>query len=504
MQNQPAKFLLSQNASLETIFDAIPALIYCKDMEDRFICVNESFAACFHMTKADFEGKRTKDLLPEGAKHLMQNDADIIKTDIPEKSRFLTYETPGGERWAHVYKYPFKDKDGVTIGVIGFIIDITEFKQTFDELKRSEEKYRNYVKTARDCIYITALDGTILEFNDATLETFGYESEEELMVVPVQDLYKNPEDRDKLQQKVAREGMAVKYPIDLKRKDGQVIHALITAMPLKDDHGRLYGYQGTIHDVTELKKARAQQSLLEAELLQAHKMEAVAKLSGGISHDFNNLLFTIMGSIELAMSYKDSDKIKQLDRAYRACLEAKQLIRRFLELSENAPASKFRGSIADLIQNAVNPRIILSDRIQYEIQICGGLYRVAFVYDQLLHAMQNLLSNAEEAVLDGGTITVAANNVEVGKDMLNLRKSLAPGKYVKISVSDDGVGISEDKIDKIFDPYFSTHQHPASRGQGLGLTTVYATVKRHKGDILVDSTPGKGTTVSMYLPAASA
>ncbi|MFP4226389.1 MAG: ATP-binding protein, partial [Desulfobacterales bacterium] len=113
-------------------------------------------------------------------------------------------------------------------------------------------------------------------------------------------------------------------------------------------------------------------------------------------------------------------------------------------------------------------------------------------------------SNAKNALVDGGTITVAAKNIELEKDLLDKGKPLAPGKYVKIDVSDTGVGIPADQIDKIFDPYFSTQKNPASKGQGLGLTTVYATINRHKGGITVDSTPEKGTTVTIYLPASEA
>ncbi len=502
MHDHRVKILLNHKASFESIFDALPALIYCKDTDGRIVCVNEAFVAQFNMKKADFEGQLAKDLFPRAAGHLMRNDMDIIETGIPQKKMYLSYETPAGQRWAHTYKFPFRDTDGTIIGIIGYATDITEIKQMQDELEQSEQKYRNFFETARDCIYITALDGTILEFNDAAVEMFGYESKEELTQVPVQDLYKNSEDRIRLQDQIAREGMADRFPVDMLRKNGSVIHGLITALPIKDANDRICGYQGTVHDVTELKKAEAQRNLLEAELRQAQKMEAVAKLSGGIAHDFNNLLFTIMGSIELAQSFTDTGQAKQLDRAYRACLEAKQLIRRFLELSESPLALKSRGSITELIQHALGPRIDTSDRIHYEIQIAGGLYRSAFVYDQMLQVMENLLSNAESALAEGGTITVAAKNIELAVGLLDKGKSLAPGKYVEIDVSDTGVGIPADQIDKIFDPYFSTQNKPSSKGQGLGLTTVYATIKRHKGGITVDSKPGEGTTVTLYLPAA--
>jgi len=501
MQNDPAKTLLSHKASLESLFDKLPALIYCKDTQGRIVCVNDALAASFHMTKADFEGKFTTDFPPQATGQLLADDANIIRTGNAEENMFLPYETPDGQRWAYAYKFPFRDMDGTIIGIIGFAMDVTELKRMQTELKRNEEKYRNFFETTKDCVYITTLDGTILEFNNAALEMFGYESKEQLKAVPVQDLYKDPQDRKRLQEKIARDGMVDKLPIVMRRKNDQLMHVQITALPLKDDNGDIYGYQGTIHDITALEKVEAQQKMLEAELRQAQKMEAVAKLSGGIAHDFNNLLFTIMGSIEMSQSFTGKEQGKQLDRAYRACLEAKQLIRRFLELSENAPATNSQGSIVELIQRATDSRVALSDRIYYEIQIEGGLYRVAFVYDQLLQALENLLSNAENALTDEGTIKVAAENVELNETLLDLGKSLAPGKYVKISVSDNGVGIPKDKLDKIFDPYFSTHKQPSNKGQGLGLTTVYATVKRHKGDIRVDSEPGKGTTFSIYLPA---
>src|SRR6056297_2068598 len=495
MQNDPAKTLLSHKACLESLFDKLPALIYCKDTQGRIVCVNDALAASFHMTKADFEGKFTKDFPPQATGQLLADDANIIRTGNAEENMFLPYETPDGQRWAYAYKFPFRDMDGTIIGIIGFAMDVTELKRMQTELKRNEEKYRNFFETTKDCVYITTLDGTILEFNNAALEMFGYESKEQLKAVPVQDLYKDPQDRKRLQEKIARDGMVDKLPIVMRRKNDQLMHVQITALPLKDDNGDIYGYQGTIHDITALEKVEAQQKMLEAELRQAQKMEAVAKLSGGIAHDFNNLLFTIMGSIELAQSFTDTGQAKQLDRAYRACLEAKQLIRRFLELSESPLALKSRGSITELIQHALGPRIDTSDRIHYEIQIAGGLYRSAFVYDQMLQVMENLLSNAESALAEGGTITVAAKNIELAVGLLDKGKTLAPGKYVEIDVADTGVGIPADQIDKIFDPYFSTQNNPSSKGQGLGLTTVYATIKRHKGGITVDSKPGEGTTV---------
>jgi len=501
MNNHHAKSLLSHKAYLEIVFDALPALVYCKDTEGRIVCVNDAYAVKFNMAKVDFEGKTVEDLFPKSAGHLMANDADVIKTGAPQKNMFLSYETSSGEAWVQACKLPFRDKDGEIIGVIGFAIDIPDLGQIQDELKNRKEGFRSFFKTARDCIYITSLDGKILEINDAAIEIFGYESKEALMAVPVKDLYSNPEDRDRLRQKIARDGMVNKFPIDMRRKDGQVIHAVITAMPIKDNSGEIYGYHGTAHDITELKKAEERKLLLEAELRQAQKMEAVAKLSGGIAHDFNNLLFTIMGSIELAKSFADAGQAKQLDRAYRASLEAKQLIRRFLELSERAPAKKSQGSLGELVQRAVSSRIAESKAIHYEIQISEQLYEVAFVYDQLLQVMENLLSNAENALPDGGTITVAAKNMDLERGMASQRKLLAPGKYIKISVSDNGIGIPEEKIEKIFDPYFSTHSNPSSKGHGLGLTTVYAAVKRHKGGITVDSKPGEGTTVVLYLPA---
>jgi len=231
-------------------------------------------------------------------------------------------------------------------------------------------------------------------------------------------------------------------------------------------------------------------------------MRAVTSLAGGIAHDFNNLLFAIMGNIEMAQHFSGTSQAARLDRAYQSCLEAKQLIRRFLEMAESDWIGKQTRPIADMIQQAVNTRLQESARIQYKIKLSGGLYSASYAYDQMLQVMANILSNAEQAIPGGGTITVSAENVAVQDELLTGPTPLRPGKYLKISIADTGIGIPADILDRIFDPYFTTRREPASRGHGLGLTTVMAVVKRHKGNISVESVPGKGTIVTLYLPAA--
>jgi len=377
-----------------------------------------------------------------------------------------------------------------------------ELKKVLDGLRISEEKYRNVFKTAMDCLYITALDGKIIEVNEAGVALFGYESMEELLKRPVTELYENPGDRQELMNKIQRDGWAGNEPVKLKKKNGAVIDTLITALPIKDDAGDMIGFQGCIRDITHLRQVEAEKEAMAVELKRAQKMEVVAMLAGGVAHDFNNLLFGIMGSIELAKLNATGKQLQQLARAYDACLDAKNLIAQFLELTAGSMSAKKPGSIAQVIQESVESRAKVKTHIDYRLDLAGDLLPVTFVVEQMSLAVSHLLSNAEDAMPGGGVLSISAENITIAEKKVLGSATLQPGNYVKISISDLGDGIAPEILERIFDPYFSTKSRPAEKGRGLGLTIVYAIIKRHKGQIVFESRPKAGTTVIIFLPAA--
>jgi len=364
-----------------------------------------------------------------------------------------------------------------------------------------KDKYHAFFKAARECLFITTLEGKIIEINDAGLELFGYASLEEMLNVSVPELYENTDDRSQVMEKVAMYGCAKGCPVNFKKKNGAIIHTLITALPIQNDAGAIIGYQGAIEDITALKQIEAEKAALETEVRRAQKMEVAAMLAGGLAHDFNNLLFAIMGSIELAKFQAAGKQLQQLTRAYDSCMEAKDLIAQFLALTAGSMSAKKTDSIAQLIQKIIAGRAQSKKHIDYRLNLAGDLSRAVFVYEQMNLAIEHLLSNAEESMLNGGILSISAENATLSEKKVSGPSILQPGKYVKISVSDQGPGIPSEYLDKIFDPYFTTKLRSNEKGHGLGLTIVYAIIRRHKGNIFIESGPRTGTTVTVYLPA---
>ena len=268
----------------------------------------------------------------------------------------------------------------------------------------------------------------------------------------------------------------------------------VTLDPVRDRDGNLVGAVHVVRDITKLKK-------MEEEQLKAKKLESLGILAGGIAHDFNNLLMVILGNIDLAKTYaQPGSKIAEiLSEAKEGSLQAKDLTQRFLTFSGGGDPFKETGSLAKLIEYA--PDFVLAgSNIKTELSIPDNLWLVEFDEDQMRQVFSNLIINADEALPQGGTIMIRAENVTlVGGDAPGLKE----GKYVRVSIEDDGAGIPEKDKGKIFDPYFSTKEMGGQRGMGLGLSVCHSIIKKHGGSIEVESEVGVGTTILIYLPAVN-
>jgi signal transduction histidine kinase len=263
-------------------------------------------------------------------------------------------------------------------------------------------------------------------------------------------------------------------------------------------------YQGkpalleTVISITERKRA-------EAELLKSMKLETVGILAGGLAHDFNNLLAVIIGNLGLARNSvtNQSHKLEHyLEKAEKASIQASDLVQNFLTISEGGWVIKNKVTLHNILKDTRNslPQI---RNIPYAISIPGDLKPLYGDERQLRQVMMNLILNSHEATFEKGedkSIRIKAENIILqGENEWSLEK----GEYVKVSVIDNGMGISPDLLEKIFDPYFSTKERSNKKGTGMGLTICYAIIKKHEGHIVVYSTPGKGTTVDLYLPVYS-
>jgi len=271
-------------------------------------------------------------------------------------------------------------------------------------------------------------------------------------------------------------------------RDG--IERVITSSgsPIRDKDSKVIGVVLVLRDITEKRK-------IEEELLKVHKLESVGTLAGGIAHDFNNLLTGIMGNVSLARMYTDQDKVSErLIDAEKALLRARDLTQQLLTFSKGGTPIKKTASITEILEDSANFALSGSN-VRSELYIPDDLWSVEIDEGQISQVINNLIINADQSMPDGGLIKVRAENVPVGSmHILPLKEE----EYIKISIEDQGIGIPQEHLPRIFDPYFTTKQ----KGSGLGLATSYSIIKNHDGYITAESQVSIGTTFQIYLPAS--
>jgi two-component system cell cycle sensor histidine kinase/response regulator CckA len=251
---------------------------------------------------------------------------------------------------------------------------------------------------------------------------------------------------------------------------------------------RFLGTYGVARDIRERKA-------LEEHLQQEEKMEAVARLAGGIAHDFNNFLAAIVGNVALAkMQVPASEEVfARLDEMERAALRARDLTRQLITFARGGVALKRPGSLAELVRDAAT-FVLRGSNVSCLFEFPKDLWGAEFDPGQITQVVQNLAINADQAMPEGGTLSVRGENVTV---TASYRLPLKPGRYVRITVEDEGCGIAQENLGKIFDPFFTTKQN----GTGFGLSTAYSIMKNHGGYLSVESKVGVGSRFYLFLPA---
>ena len=242
-----------------------------------------------------------------------------------------------------------------------------------------------------------------------------------------------------------------------------------------------------LQDVTSRKK-------YEEELQKAEKLESIGVLAGGIAHDFNNLLTGVLGNISIARIHAPSggDVHQNLSKAEKACLRARDLTRQLLTFSKGGAPVRKATSIADILKESAEFSLRGSN-VRCEFDLPDDLPTVEIDEGQIAQVLNNLIINADQAMPDGGILRLGAGTVEIVQgDPLPLK----PGRYLRVRVSDTGIGIPKEALPRIFDPFYTTKE----KGSGLGLTTVYSVVRKHEGVVTVESEPGGGTSFFLFLP----
>ncbi len=379
-----------------------------------------------------------------------------------------------------------KNEYDEVIGIVCVAQDITELKNAESILKESEEKHRNVFENANEGI-IVIQDGKLKLVNPKAIEIIGYSENE---IEPKRLIYSiHPDNRRKVLE-CYRESLLGKeirlHQFRIRGKEDEI--KWMEASAIKINWEGKPASLVFINDITERHK-------IEQELLKAQKLESIGILAGEIAHDFNNYLQGIVGNISMALS-----NIKLDDRAYKRLIEAGKaseqaasLTQQLLTFAKGGEPLLKLSSIVEIIQDATSLGL-LGSNVKGELDINDNLWIAEVDKGQLSQVINNLVINAKQAMIDGGIIRVTAENKMLEEGNIY---SLSPGPYIEISVKDQGIGIPEKNLAKIFDPFFTTKPN----GNGLGLATCYSIIRKHSGDIMVESKMDVGTTFHIHLPA---
>ena len=407
----------------------------------------------------------------------------------------------GRRFWASVVIDPVWDNEGTLIGFAKITRDITERKKAAEALHASEEQFRLLVQGVMDyAIYMLSPDGTITSWNSGAVRIKGYQHPE-AMGTHFSRFY-TEEDRATGLPMAALKTAAEEGRFEGEgwrvRKDGSRFWAHVVIDPIRNALGELIGYAKVTRDITERRHAAEALERAKEALFQSQKLEAIGTLTGGIAHDFNNLLSVVVNGIEiLAKELQTPTSIKVLEIVRRSVTQGTNLTQQLLTFARKRPLKQDKYNVNSVIGSfdAVLRRAVKSS-ISFKMKLDPLLPSAIIDASQFEAALLNLVVNAGDAMPAGGTITLSTEQVELRKNALD---ELPAGRYVKVTVSDTGMGMTPEVAAQAVEPFFTTKE--VGKGTGLGLSQVYGTIKQFGGGLAIETAVGSGTAVSLFMPA---
>ncbi|MDD2320083.1 MAG: PAS domain-containing protein [Geobacteraceae bacterium] len=484
---------------LQAIIDAIPNPVFYKDLSGRYLGCNLAFAEHVGKDKSEILGKTVFDIhLQELASTYHRMDAALVMSPGQQTYESSIQYPDGSLRDVIFYKATFRNHSDKLHGIVGVIVDITERKLAEENLKKNEEKYRKLsfefkalLEAIPDAVILYSPDLHIRWANRNAGLAIGRELDQ-ILDKQCYAMWHNV-DSPCLVCPVQRSLLTRKYESEeLSFSDGTIKD--IHAAPVIGEDGEVIGVVGITRDITNHRK-------LENQLNHLQKMDAIGQMAGGIAHDFNNILTAIIGYghlLQLKMEC-DSPLRKYADNIMFASERAADLTKNLLAFSRKQAYHPQTAELNTIIRK-IDP--LLSRLIREDIALRWEIHSfdlpVMADVVQIEQVLINLVTNARDAVQNGGTILIKTLPVHLENEFIEAFGFGTPGDYATFSISDTGMGMDEKTRERIFEPFFTTKQK--GKGTGLGLAIVYGIIKQHNGYITVESEPGSGTTLTVYLP----
>ncbi|MEN8134960.1 MAG: ATP-binding protein [Thermodesulfobacteriota bacterium] len=374
-------------------------------------------------------------------------------------------------------------------------INLVKREQTEKALKESKDLYHALIENIALGITYIDKDFNIVIANSAQAKLFGVDSAE----IARKKCYREFAKKDEICRgcpgvTAMREDRAVTKQTERTRDDGTKFTVNTRTFPVKNNSGAILGFTEVVEDITE-------QLLLHEELQKIEHIESIGHLAAGLAHDFNNLLAAVLGNIELAQLTipPEEPAFQRLNSAEEACDQARSLANQLLTFSKGGNPQRTTTFIPQLLEDSCH-FALSGANVKWVMDAPANIWPAYLDKRQIEQVIQSLLINAKEASTAGSKIFVVAENIEIkGEPSIPLND----GKYIKISIEDEGRGIKKELLPKIFDPYFTTKKMGAIKGVGLGLTICHSIIKKHAGHISVKSLEGSGTNVTIYLPKSA-
>ncbi len=470
------------------LIDNIPNPIYCQDIHGYYLGYNKAFQELFGADADESYVDKTVFELPISLEEaVLWHKADLELFKSPgEQIHEITLTFPDvSVRYIAIKKTTFYQTDGTIGGIVGFITDRTDSKRAENHLNESEARFKDLSEASLEAIFFIE-KSVVMDVNRRVYEMFGYEDGE---VIGKNALDFIAHDAQAFSKGRIDSGNEEKYETRGLKKDGTIFPISIypRELHMKGKQVRI----SVVRDLTEQKN-------MEEDILKSKNLQSMGTLAGGIAHDFNNLLMAIIGNIALAKIHapKDGKSVNYLSEAERMVFLGKDLTHQLLTFSHNVETVKKVIDIGPLVKEAA-AAVLHGSSVKLNYSVADDLSLVEVDDEQIKQVIENVVVNAKEAMSSEGAIYINCENVHITP-----QHKLPPYKeeYVRILIQDEGVGIPEENLSKIFDPYFTTKDMGSQKGTGLGLAICYAIIKKHNGYILVNSVPDKGTAFQIYLP----
>ena len=491
------KILRESEEKYRTILESIEDGYFEVDIRGNFTLFNDSLWKTHGYSKDELIGMNYRRYMDrENAKKVYQAFNKVFSAGKP--ARVFDWEVlrkDGTKRHVEASISLMKDAEGQPIGFRGILRDVTERKQMEAELRQTRNFLQNIFNSSIDGITTADLRGNAIYASPRTRDILGYK-QKEIIGKKVYAFYGNGiEDAKTIMKELTEKGELKDHEMKLVRKDSELIDINLSASLLKNDKGEVIGTLGIYRDITEKNK-------LLAQLGQAQKVEAIGTLAGGIAHNFNNLLMGVMGNTSLMLLEIDSahpsyERLRNIEKSVQS---GSKLTGQLLGYAREGRYEIKPMSLNQLVQETSDTFATTKKEIRVHRELAQDLFGINADQGQIEQVLLNLYVNASDAMPAGGDLFLKTANV-THKDMTGKLYKAKPGNYVLLTVRDTGMGMDKRTQDRIFDPFFTTKA--MGRGTGLGLASVYGTVKAHGGYIDVESKKGHGSTFEIYLPAAS-